>query len=353
VRIRFLLFNLLIIVCLGFGAPAPAKTCQECHLANKMLPPHSSHLHPPYIEGKCSVCHEGSFSTTDLNASLQGVKWFLKQHFRGGRAYIVLSPKFKAYDLVFQSMSPPFHKILSFASAKSLVKGPEAKIERVWFCGVQEEPWVEAEICVKTNVPTQVFISCGGVSGGTDENYYTFQVIPLAHVVKGKTYTCTVEAKDFDGLPAPPLSFSFQISEPRTVPVMPPAQDIEVHLYRSSLDEPVLEIYSDGSFDWRLGGVPVSISSNKTKEIPKDHPYMKPLNWSGIDACYQCHKKSMLGVSHPVGVPLKPNMALKNDLPLAAGVMTCATCHNPHGSPYPYRLRKYGEALCLSCHSQK
>jgi len=330
-----------------------SKTCQDCHSLEKIIPPNSSHWHPPFIQKNCVICH-GSGEAGIKTVNLKGIKWFLQQNFRGGEAYILLSSRIKNYDLIFQSLSSPtFQKVLSFSSAKELPKSSEPQIEKVWFCGLEESPWIEAEICVKTNVPTSVNIDCQGVSGSTDENYYTDQIIPLAHVEKGKTYVCTVEAQDFSGTPAPPKRFSFVVDGIKKIPVNPPASQVEVNLYRSVLDEAILEIKSNGTFSWRLGGVASARQAGIIKNMPEKHPQMNPLCWSAIDACYQCHKKSMLGVSHPVNVPLTPNMAKRNDLPLKNGVMTCTTCHNPHASPYPYRLRKYGEALCLSCHNEQ
>lgn len=329
-----------------------ATSCQKCHPPEKVAP-ESQQWHSPFLKGRCEICHgTGASVSQSLTLDPKAVKWFLQRDFRGGKAYIVLSPRVKQYDLVFQSENPSLQEILSTEEAKALPPAPEPEIERIWFCGLEEGPWVEAEICVQTNVPTQVHISCGKLEGYTEEDYYTDQVVPLTRVDKGKTYTCTVEARDIQGAPAAPKKFIFKAVERGAEPLRPRAKEVQVGLYKSPLEEILLKIVSDGELSWRLGGIPRTVVNNPKKAEPKDHPKMNPLRWSGTEACYRCHKKNMLGVSHPVDVPLRASMANEQGLPLQGGVMTCATCHNPHGSAYPYFLRKYGEALCLSCHNE-
>ena len=71
-----------------------------------------------------------------------------------------------------------------------------------------------------------------------------------------------------------------------------------------------------------------------------------------IDACYQCHPPTVLGVSHPVGVPAKKTTTIPEDLPaLKGGIITCVTCHDSHGSNFKYFTRKkVTEDICTICH---
>jgi predicted CXXCH cytochrome family protein len=78
----------------------------------------------------------------------------------------------------------------------------------------------------------------------------------------------------------------------------------------------------------------------------------------GIKACYQCHPKKTLGVSHPVGVLPSPKVWEKmktSHLPTGKnGILLCITCHFPHASSEGYLGRKaVSEELCLACHPKE
>ena len=65
--------------------------------------------------------------------------------------------------------------------------------------------------------------------------------------------------------------------------------------------------------------------------------------------CVQCHADRKSPREHKVDIvaPMKVR-----DLPLSKdGLMTCITCHDPHGkSGYPMLLRVKPAELCLKCH---
>jgi hypothetical protein len=78
------------------------------------------------------------------------------------------------------------------------------------------------------------------------------------------------------------------------------------------------------------------------------------------EMCNACHRLAMHS-SHPVDI--KPSFALPADMPLdEQGLMTCATCHDPHrqylnaltGEKTLY-LRRDGsrKKFCLVCHSKQ
>ncbi len=50
----------------------------------------------------------------------------------------------------------------------------------------------------------------------------------------------------------------------------------------------------------------------------------------------------------------KAALARSSHMPLREGKMTCTSCHNPHGSPYPRQLLQPSiNANCYSCHAEK
>ncbi len=76
-----------------------------------------------------------------------------------------------------------------------------------------------------------------------------------------------------------------------------------------------------------------------------------PGRYTRIDACVQCHPQD---ASHPVGIKaVGPNISAPRNLPtIEGGVITCVTCHYPHGGERAYFFRMDSEdKLCQECHS--
>jgi len=355
VKVKRGLFCALILIIFLQVQITLGKTCQQCHSLNKLVP-NGVYLHKPFMEGHCEKCHGGMFSKKIVN--LTNIKWFLARHTNRGTSYIILSPRLEKYNLVFQVEDFQEQFILLPSEASNLPNSSvPPQILKTQFCGLEKGPWIEAKICVQTNIPTEVYISCGdNVEGYSEGDYFTNHEILLTRLKENQTYICTVNAKDILGNSAPSKSFSFNISNPiqnSFKKVVTSPKNVSVKLYHSPAGELILAIMSNSDIDWRLGGVSTgSLDLSKEKKI-KDHPKINSLKWSSIDACYTCHPKNRLGVSHPVNVPLSKNISIDKDIPLQNGVVTCASCHNPHGSLYPSYLRKKGEALCLSCHKQR
>lgn len=63
--------------------------------------------------------------------------------------------------------------------------------------------------------------------------------------------------------------------------------------------------------------------------------------------CADCHAERIAAGEHVVDIPV---FAPDNPLPLHNGVMTCATCHDPH-QPFA-ALRMTNPELCVQCHTR-
>ena len=72
------------------------------------------------------------------------------------------------------------------------------------------------------------------------------------------------------------------------------------------------------------------------------------LNNNLNDLCSGCHAEHIGAGEHKVG--MSPSMAVR-DLPLQQGIMTCVTCHDPHGKSAAM-LRIPLKDLCSSCHAK-
>jgi len=74
---------------------------------------------------------------------------------------------------------------------------------------------------------------------------------------------------------------------------------------------------------------------------PSASDLIQPL--SGL--CANCHIDRITAGEHVVGIPVS---APDNTLPLHDGMMSCATCHDPH-QPFA-ALRMANPELCRQCH---
>jgi predicted CXXCH cytochrome family protein len=87
------------------------------------------------------------------------------------------------------------------------------------------------------------------------------------------------------------------------------------------------------------------------KEKDKEHGLgFLSEEYSKIDVCVKCHHQ---GISHPVGVSASgPDVKTPEGLPtLPGGIITCVTCHFPHGGEKQYFARMdFMRDLCIKCH---
>lgn len=72
---------------------------------------------------------------------------------------------------------------------------------------------------------------------------------------------------------------------------------------------------------------------------PHQSPYKYRLKrWPARELCFKCHVNDKTVEKEVHG-------------PVAAG--DCIACHDPHTTPYPYRLISWGPDLCYTCHTEK
>ena len=62
--------------------------------------------------------------------------------------------------------------------------------------------------------------------------------------------------------------------------------------------------------------------------------------------CINCHLGRVSAGEHAVDIPVN---TIPAGLPLKAGIMTCATCHDPHAKGLALRMKD--PELCEACHS--
>ncbi|WP_321371218.1 cytochrome c3 family protein [uncultured Desulfuromusa sp.] len=93
-------------------------------------------------------------------------------------------------------------------------------------------------------------------------------------------------------------------------------------------------------------------SETEEEEISSDqHPALRTPEELAINACYQCHPESTLGTSHPVRLYDGKDVRIPDNLPTVDGMLTCVTCHDPHGSEGKMLVREVVKTkLCVTCH---
>lgn len=86
-------------------------------------------------------------------------------------------------------------------------------------------------------------------------------------------------------------------------------------------------------------------------EQTENHPSLRDQEDLCITVCYSCHPEADLGTSHPVRVYSSRQTPIPSDLPTINGMITCVTCHDPHGAPGDKLVRETVRTkLCVACH---
>ncbi len=333
-------FYLAVILIWFVGSTVWAK-CESCHPQEAGV-----YLHSPYTRHKCEACH-GGFSSSGEKVDLSEVKWFSKGTLQQGISLITVPHLLQKKVLVFQSASPQKIFVLDPGTAQNLEPNTQPlKILQIKTCGVKNELWWEAKICLEFNQPAEAEISCGNLYEYHD-HLSSFHRITLAGLQEGKTYSCSLKGRNLWGQESE-KKFSFEVkSQPEAT--LQEAREIEAVLYRLPSGELIIQVESDGTFFWRLGELPYRPTN---PNLQGDHPVLNSPLKASLEVCYRCHPDQKSGVTHPVKVPLKKGMK-KTDLPLEGGLVTCISCHVPHSGNMPYLLRKENTALCLSCHDDR
>lgn len=88
----------------------------------------------------------------------------------------------------------------------------------------------------------------------------------------------------------------------------------------------------------------------KLQAVTKHPPLRSPEDLA-IGSCYGCHPESSLGASHPVRLYGGKDVTIPKELPTIEGMLTCVTCHAPHGSIAKNLVRETVKTkLCVACH---
>lgn len=80
---------------------------------------------------------------------------------------------------------------------------------------------------------------------------------------------------------------------------------------------------------------------------------LKTKREAGLETCKKCHYQGP--AAHPVGITSSRFVKVSQNLPTAeGGIMTCVTCHTPHGGKLKYLARMdFKRDICVLCHENQ
>ena len=190
--------------------------------------------------------------------------------------------------------------------------------------------------------------------------------IPLNELEEDEIYQFRVESRDIHNHSTVSSLHSLKVSEiaatveknMETIPSSPAIVG-EFEILRTGPSRVAIywqtNIPTSFCFEWQEMKKKLQANQKKVLKEEKIHGLgLRDNEALGINSCYGCHPPNILGLSHPVGVYPKGDIEIPDDLPTAeGGMLTCITCHYPHGSNQKFLARKkIAKELCQSCHGE-
>jgi len=224
---------------------------------------------------------------------------------------------------------------------------------------IKRRGFIGATISWETNAfaTTEVEYRTRGERADTykiDDLYTKIHKIIL-HGLKYKShYSCRVVSRDIYGNILKSEEFTFNTSEEftRTAAIKGDASELPAIEHMQVFRRPdgkglFLKVSAN-----RPSGISVTVKEVRIKD--KKHGFgLLPGKFARIDVCYRCHPHDS---SHPVGVKAEsPKIRTPKDLPtIDGGIITCVTCHTPHGGDRVFFNRfDFRKDLCMRCHLEK
>jgi predicted CXXCH cytochrome family protein len=349
--------------------------CKECHeniykAAAEMVYEHS------VVTDNCGACHilsasnikgEGtkSFKSSDLSEEvllylkgLPGIKSV-------GTSYLIEVEASDRYGRLSQKETLNFKPTeIEDAFLKSSVRPVFDKIsvDNISVEGIFPEATIswETNVYATTTLEYGLTLSYGSkaFTGKRRVAYYKKHVARLPELKRNKTYHFRITARDVSGRLFKSRGQSFTTKE--SVKYNSAAQQ--------SLEDtpPVIEgIKLLRSAGGKVGVVvasskPVRVtlnarenkSSNDSKLVVRHGAGLTSPKTSRVDVCVGCHNQ---GISHPVSITANTRTTrVPTDLPtLPGGIITCNTCHYPHGGNLKFfaRIDFEDTTMCAQCHT--
>ena len=345
--------------------------CRDCHSGSKALElkiddvyariAALQYRHAVVEEEKCEQCHilKGFTKTGRVweVASLAGQReqiFFLKDMYWDRKYRLDLKVKDSAGNEVKVN---PLQLIPSQVNASMDNDRNPPLISNVAVVEIRQAVFLEAVIAWDTDKSSNSIVEYGltpryGETAVYEKIFAKGHKITIAGLMPGKQYHYRVISRDIFGNETVSNNFvldtSMKISDKgegakiidKTLPEIKEANVFKI----KGTKDIFLKLLSDKP-------VKAYLIVTEPAEIDKHGFGLVPERVSMIDACVKCHPQ---GASHPVGIRSKGlKTKIAPVLPtIEGGVITCVTCHDPHGGNKRYFMRMdSGRDLCISCHT--
>ena len=228
-------------------------------------------------------------------------------------------------------------------------------IKNVTVSEIRQAVFLEATIIWETDKPSNSIVEYGftpqyGEMAVAEKIFANGHKITMAGLKAGKQYHYRAISRDIFGNVGVSNDFildtTVQIKkddgEKITDRMMPQAKEVSVFKINGTNDI-FIKLLTDKP-------VKAYVVVNEPAEIDKHGFGLAPASFSRIDACVKCHSQ---GASHPVGIrSMGPKTKIPSELPtIEGGMITCVTCHYPHGGNKKHFARLDSERdLCIKCH---
>ena len=379
------------------------KGCKECHEEVYSRSKNSRYRHSPVAEGRCQRCHIASRFMPSSRREID------KSSFKK-RAVLRYSDDIflKEHLMVIKGLDR--HDICDIKVSSKTTSGIESVVEMgevnlaeiIGNMGRDNTPpeiievstpkftvdlWGKAKVKWRTNEPTNGYIEYGktekyGLVTPAEDVWKKFHETVLFPLERDTVYYFRIVCRDIYGNITSSRGYKFFANFKDTAKGTGFAGDDGKKIKGLQSNEPFLKApviedvaltYLDGCFlsvCWRTD-IPSDSKVEIIKEINGFQDYYVKKSESKlmtklhggklldeldceIRVCYTCHPEDILGLSHPVGVPLKEGMNPPEDIPVTKSrIITCVSCHEPHGGNYAYMCRKREqEELCIGCHGK-
>ncbi|OEU81558.1 MAG: hypothetical protein BA865_07155 [Desulfobacterales bacterium S5133MH4] len=360
--------------------------CLSCHEQVYQKGRSNFYMHPPFDKGDCGKCHlrqsPGESRSDSFSKEIAEPVVFSHPEYLAERTILIRGLNHRAaYDInvIFQDLSrnkvrKQFRGVVPATAAvmKSDDKRPP-NISQVKIGPIVKGIFLETIIVWRTDKPSTSCVEYGlsdryGKRTPEDNVWVRHHRVNIYELKKGKDYHFRVRSRDIPGNEAVSEDFVFNTGKTS------PARGIEKEWTGKTKDRG-LAVRKAQTFLLKSGlGLylettrPASVTVEYLKvaePAATEEPHLQGAvavkdSLAGlrtgqeltIHTCYQCHPPEVLGVSHPVGVRPRRTTKIPDDLPtLEGGIITCVTCHEPHGGSRRYFGRKdLSKDVCISCH---
>lgn len=335
-----------------------ATACIKCHqkaYEQSVMSPYR-HLH---ADRECANCH--IYTKPAININIASTSYqnnvILKINAlpkKGGRVVA------KAKDSAEQQ-SQPINTLIDISSiAVEGSDGVPPKIFDIKVTEVSRGTLASAAITWKTNLPTY-----SGVKYGLTDKYGERQLddlfqlteihrVSLRGLKPNSVYHYQIQAEDVFHNKVLSEGFTLDTGKPFKLQEIASTDDSSqpeigsLRFFRIKDDQ--------NTYVNILTTKPSIVLLNLREDIdPTSHGYgLLPKSRTTIDICVECHKR---GSSHRVRIKVRPELKASLELPtIEDGLITCVTCHEPHGSIHSNLLRfessEKKSLLCIKCHSK-